>query len=340
VDSLENTHPTAGVSRLPERQPSPQPRLAAGRAVAGRASRLSAGRIFFHLFLLAATFVTTTIMGTLLSVDAPVPDDAGLVGVVLALFGAVLGSPEYIASGLIFSFTLLVILGAHELGHYFACRYYGIDATLPYFLPAPPPILIGTFGAFIKIKSPFPNRRALFDVGVAGPIAGFCFAIPAAIVGLKFAAPAFGAPPEGGIIFHDPLLFVALGRLLGLPHEIAWNPIYFAAWIGMFATGLNLIPVGQLDGGHALYALLGHRGHRVVSAIFFAVVMLLATVSFVRFDSPVWFLYVVFLAFLAFRSHPPTMDSEPDIGPGRRLVAAIVTLIFLLSFLPFPITVN
>ena len=186
------------------------------------------------------------------------------------------------ASGLIFSFTLLVILGAHELGHYFACRYYGIDASLPYFLPAPPPILIGTFGAFIKIKSPFPNRRALFDVGVAGPIAGFCFAVPAAVVGLTFAAPAVGAAPEGGVVFHDPLLFVALGRLLGLPGEIAWNPIYFAAWIGMFATGLNLIPVGQLDGGHALYALLGHRGHRLVSALFFAVVTVLATVSFVR----------------------------------------------------------
>lgn len=303
--------------------------------------RASFGRLLLHLVLLLATVVTTTIMGTLLSVDLPgLPDSAGPLTVVAALLQAVATTPAYVASGMVFSFTLLVILGAHELGHYMACRYYGIDASLPYFIPAPPPILIGTFGAFIRIRSPFPNRRALFDVGVAGPIAGFCFAIPAAVIGLLFAAPAAPIATEGGIIFHDPLLFVALQHLFALPSEIAWNPIYFAAWIGMFATGLNLIPVGQLDGGHAVAALVGARGHRIVSLVFFAAVAVLAFVSFVRFQSPVWFLYVVFLALLAFRTHPPTLTVESDIGNGRRLVAATTLVIFLLTFMPFPITVN
>jgi membrane-associated protease RseP (regulator of RpoE activity) len=311
-----------------------------GLRPARKARTLTFPRILVHLGLLVATAVTTTIMGTLLAVPAP-SDDLGVAGTVAALAHAAVSSPEYLTSGIVFSFTLLVILGAHELGHYFACRYYDIDASLPYFLPAPPPILIGTFGAFIRIRSPFPSRRALFDVGVAGPIAGFCFAVPAALVGLLFAAssPAPSAG-DGTLVFHDPMLFVLVERAFHLPASIAWNPIYFAAWIGMFATGLNLLPVGQLDGGHAVAALVGRRGHRIVSLGFFAAVVALAVISFARFESPVWFLYVVLLAFLAFRAHPPTLVEEADIGAGRRLAAVLVALIFALTFMPFPITVN
>ena len=301
--------------------------------------RTSAWSALLHLALFAATAVTTTVMGAFLSVDAPV-DETDAVGALLSLATTALTTPQYLASGLLFSFTLLVILGAHELGHYFACRYYGIDASLPFFIPAPPPVLIGTLGAFIKIRSPFPNRRSLFDVGVAGPIAGFCFAIPASIVGLAFAAPASGAIPEEALVFNDPLLFQLLGAVLDVPPVIEWNPVYFAAWVGMFATGLNLIPVGQLDGGHAVAALFGLRGHRVVSICFFAAVLLLATVSFVRYQSPVWFLFVVILALLAFRKHPPTLEEEKNIGPRRRLVAALVAVIFALTFMPFPITIG
>lgn len=313
----------------------------AGRPVAPKIRTLTFPRILVHLGLLAATAVTTTFMGTLLAVDAPpLPDDVGLVPALLALLQAAASSPRYLASGLIFSFTLLVILGAHELGHYFACRYYRIDASLPYFIPAPPPVFTGTFGAFIKIRSNFPDRRSLFDVGVAGPIAGFCFAVPAMIVGLLFAAPTTAVVTENQVIFHDPLIFMVFQRLLGLPDVIAWNPIHFAAWIGMFATGMNLIPVGQLDGGHAIAALFGRRGHRVVSIVFFAAIAVLALVSFVRFQSPVWFLYVILLGMLAFREHPPTRVEEADIGRARKIVAAITALIFLLTFMPFPITVN
>lgn len=296
-------------------------------------------RILLHLGLLVATAVTTTAMGILFA--APAPDDLGSVAAIASFAGSVLATPEYVLSGVVFSFSLLVILGAHELGHYFACRYYGIDASLPYFIPAPPPVLIGTFGAFIRIRSPFPSRRALFDVGVAGPIAGFVFALPAAVVGLAFAAPAAAAAaPEGSISFQDPLLFVLIAKAFSLPASIAWNPIYFAAWIGMFATGLNLIPVGQLDGGHAVAALLGRRGHRAVSVGFFCVVAALAVVAFVAFGSPVWFLFVGMIALFAFRAHPATTYDEEDIGRGRKIVAALVFLIFALSFMPIPIMVS
>jgi membrane-associated protease RseP (regulator of RpoE activity) len=311
---------------------------AAGRNDRGTLRAL--GRAALHLGLLGATVVTTTIMGALLSVDVPIDEGTGFLSAVAALFAPLFSGGLYLVSGLVFSFTLLTILGAHELGHYVACRYHGVEASLPYFIPAPPPILIGTFGAFIRIRSPFTTRRALFDIGVAGPIAGFVFALPASLVGLLFAAPAAGAAPAGALVFNDPLLFVLLQRLLDLPVAIEWNPIHFAAWTGIFATGLNLIPVGQLDGGHAVYALFGDRGHRLLSGLFFAAIALLAAVAFARYDSPIWFLYVLILALLAFRRHPPALDPEDDIGWGRRVVAAAVAVIFLLSFMPFPVTIQ
>jgi membrane-associated protease RseP (regulator of RpoE activity) len=336
VDSREYYGEVGGFDRS---EPASIPVSPTRRSVASARIR-AFGRITLHIVLFAATVVTTTTMGTLLSVDVLVPDDAGVAQLVGALGAAVLSDPRYLVGGLVFSFTLMTILAAHEFGHYVACRYHGVDASLPYFIPAPPPILIGTFGAFIRIRSPFTSRRALFDIGVSGPIAGFCFALPAAVVGLLFSESAVGHAQDGALIFHDPLLFIALEWLFGLPRAIEWNPIYFAAWVGMFATGLNLIPVGQLDGGHAVYALWGERGHRILSLSFFATIVVLAGVAFFEYDSPVWFLYVVLLALLAFRRHPPPIVSEEDIGPGRRLVAALVGFIFVLSFLPFPVTVS
>src|SRR5262249_30220064 len=155
----------------------------------------------------------------------------------------------------IFSFTLLVILGAHEFGHYFACRYYGVRATLPFFLPAPPAIsFLGTFGAVIKIKAPIRSRRALFDIGIAGPLAGFAFALPASVVGLlmaKAAVPSVDAVSSSDIqLFQDPLLFKLIIKLFHTPAYFDWNPVYWAAWGTLLVTALNLFPVGQLDGGH------------------------------------------------------------------------------------------
>ena len=228
---------------------------------------LSTPRVLLHTGLLVTTAISTTLTGAAFAVQAQ-DDSSSVMGSLIAPTLAVLretatGNLDPLAKGLLFTFTLLTILGAHELGHYFAWRYYGIRATLPFFIPAPPTItLFGTFGAVIKIKEPIRSRRALFDIGIAGPLAGFAFALPAAVVGLVFATPAAQSAVStatAGIQFNDPLLFVLVSKMLGLPKWIEWNPIYWAAWGTMLVTALNLFPVGQLDGGHVLYAIAGRR---------------------------------------------------------------------------------
>ncbi|HKE59019.1 MAG TPA: site-2 protease family protein, partial [Pyrinomonadaceae bacterium] len=168
----------------------------------------------------------------------------------IAIFRYVLLHPGLFTQGIAFSASLLSILFSHEMGHYLACRYYKVNATLPYFIPAPPFFIAGTLGAFIKIRSPIPSRRALFDIGLAGPLAGFAVALPLAVVGILNMQP---APPVAGygIVFNDPLLFRLLARTMGVkldPYSPI-NPYYMAAWIGLLVTSLNLMPVGQLDGG-------------------------------------------------------------------------------------------
>jgi len=238
--------------------------------------------------------------------------------------------------GLLLAFSLLLILAAHEFGHYFACRHYGVRATLPFFLPAPPfPITpFGTFGAVIKIKEPIRSRRALFDIGIAGPLAGFALALPASIIGLLLAQPDV---PKPGPTFNDPLLFKIIIYLFHVPNPMKWNPIYWAAWTALLVTSLNLFPVGQLDGGHVLYALLGPRLHRVVSKVVFVLVAAIAIASFVFYSSPIWFLWTLVLAFLLKVGHPPTFIDEP-LGKTRIALAITAAIVFLVSFMPFPIT--
>jgi membrane-associated protease RseP (regulator of RpoE activity) len=267
------------------------------------------GKVLLHLLLLGLTAVTTTLLPTFF------------------LFGGNL------TSGLLFSFTLLSILGAHEMGHYLACRLYQVRATLPYFLPAP--LGVGTFGAFIKIKSPIPSKRALFDIGIAGPLAGFVFLIPAAIAGLYFANPASGT---SDVVFHDPLLFRALATLLHVPHDIALNPYWFAAWVGCLVTSLNLLPVGQLDGGHVIYATLGARWHWLIARLIYVSVIALAVGSYFMGGWVGWILYVVILTIMLRVGHPRVMDEEEPLGFGRQLVAVIGLLVFLLCFMPAPVT--
>jgi membrane-associated protease RseP (regulator of RpoE activity) len=327
---------------LPE--PQLQQRTAEELSRTRRESELTAPRILLHSLLLVATAVTTMLTGAAFAVQ--VPDDSTIVGSLLAPVIAVItemaaGNFEPLAKGFLFTFTLLTILGAHELGHYFACRYYGIRATLPFFIPAPPAItLFGTFGAVIKIKAPIRSRRALFDVGIAGPLAGFAFALPASVIGLVFAKPAMPtdmASLTGGIQFRDPLLFVLINKLLGLPTWIEWNPIYWAAWGTLLVTALNLFPVGQLDGGHVLYALVGRRLHKWVSVITAAAVVSLAALAFYLHQPPVYFLWALVLLFLLKVGHPPVMDEEP-LGKARVALAIFAVLVFLLCFMPFPIT--
>jgi membrane-associated protease RseP (regulator of RpoE activity) len=288
------------IHRLPQaRQIEPQPR------------EITFGRVLFHLLLLGLTAVTTTLIGALFL--------------------------QSLAGGMLFSFTLLTILGAHEMGHYIACRWYGVRATLPYFIPAP--IGIGTFGAFIKIKSPIPTRRALFDIGIAGPLAGFVFALPAALIALHFAqsAPA-GATTDGAMSFHDPLLFILAAKLLGVPRDIVVNPVWFAAWVGMLVTSLNLLPVGQLDGGHVTYSLFGPRGHRRVALATYCGVIALAVFAYLRGGWLGWAVYVVILTLMLRVGHPPIVDEYEPLGRARVLVAVVGLIVFLLCFLPLPIT--
>jgi membrane-associated protease RseP (regulator of RpoE activity) len=319
----------------------PSPSLHQARPV-----ELSAPRLLLHAALLVITGICTTLTGAAFAVQAQAQDESGVFGALFAPIIAVLadtasGDLAPLSNGLLFTFTLLTILAAHELGHYFACRYYGIRATLPFFIPAPPAITpFGTFGAVIKIKEPITSRRALFDIGIAGPLAGFAFALPASIVGLMTATPApisDAVAQSGGLQFNDPLLFILISKFLGLPKWIEWNPIYWAAWGAVLVTALNLFPVGQLDGGHVLYAVLGKRVHRWISLVVTASCGALAVTTILLGQPPVYVLWTLVLLFLMKVGHPPVMRQEP-LGTARVALAIIAALVFLLCFMPFPIT--
>ncbi|MCI0486568.1 MAG: site-2 protease family protein [Blastocatellia bacterium] len=327
---------------LPEPNPS-QPLLDEERTFKlAREEELSPSRVRLHIILLGVTCVTTTLTGAAWSIKAVEPPDlvlgSFLAPLIAALRQTAAGNFDPLANGLIFTFTLLTILGAHEFGHYFACRYYRVRATLPFFIPAPPFITpFGTFGAVIKIKEPIRSRRALFDIGIAGPLAGFALALPASVIGLVFAKEA--APATGGMQFHDPLLFRVIMKMMGLPQWMEWNPVYWAAWAALLVTALNLFPVGQLDGGHVLYAATGRRIHKWVSLITCLAVGTLAVLSFVWYDSPIWFLWTLVLLFLLRVGHPPVFEEEP-LGKVRIILAVLAALVFLLCFMPFPITIS
>ncbi|MBI3650692.1 MAG: site-2 protease family protein [Acidobacteria bacterium] len=338
---MENTNPPY----LFPGTPTPQHRLSEDAALVGeRQSELSTNRILLHVFLLACTAITTTFTGASMALKgAPVADDS-IISLLFAPITSVLkmtlaGHLEPLFSGLLFTFTLLMILGAHELGHYFACRHYGIRATLPFFIPAPPVIsLFGTFGAVIKIKEPITTRRALFDIGLAGPLAGFAFALPASFIGLISASSTLPSG-LGGVQFHDPLLFILISKLFGVSKWVEWNPVYWASWGALLVTALNLFPVGQLDGGHVLYAVFGRRLHKWISLLVCLAVATLSILSYVWYHSPMWFLWTIVLIFLLRAGHPPVFEEEP-LGKGRILLAVTALLVFLLCFMPFPITIT
>jgi len=232
--------------------------------------------------------------------------------------------------GLPFSLTLLAILMAHEMGHYLACVYYSVDATLPFFLPAPTPFT-GTLGAFIRIRSPIYSKRILFDIGIAGPLAGFIFVVPALGAGLAFSKIIPGINHQGAIQLGTPALLWILQKTIfpGVPAaDIYLHPVARAAWVGMFATALNLLPVGQLDGGHIVYALLG-RSHKWITQTF-----LIALLPLGKFWNGWWF-WAVLLFFLA-RKHPPVYD-QTDIGVPRVKLGVLALVVFILCFSIAPI---
>lgn len=238
----------------------------------------------------------------------------------------------HLQRGVPFSFSLLCILGAHELGHFFTAKKMGIDATLPYFIPVPH--FIGTFGAVIKIRSPIPNRRALVLMGAAGPLCGMAVAIPLTILGLKLSEVVAMEEIEGGIMIGSSLLFSLLEKVffkgVGDTQGVFLHPMAFAGWLGMFVTGLNLLPIGQLDGGHISYSILG-KAHRRVGLLFLG--MLVAVGIIFRFVAYAFFGILILL--VGFR-HPPPLDDVTPVSFVHRAVAVIAMLVLILTFVPQP----
>jgi membrane-associated protease RseP (regulator of RpoE activity) len=242
----------------------------------------------------------------------------------------------FLLNGLWYALTILAILGAHELGHYLACRYYGISATLPYFLPIPFP-LTGTAGAFIRIRQPIRTKPALFDIGVAGPLAGFLVVVPALFIGLTFSRVVPLPENFSGMALGEPLLFRAAAWLVwgSVPDHLSLNmhPMAFAAWFGLLATALNLFPIGQFDGGHIAYAALGPRSLFVtIGTIVIAIGLCFYSSSWIVWTG----LAVALLSAFGWR-HPPTWDDHVPLDRTRLWLAFVALVVFVLCFTAAPI---
>jgi membrane-associated protease RseP (regulator of RpoE activity) len=245
-----------------------------------------------------------------------------------------LGWADYV-NGLWYSLSILGILGAHEFGHYLACRYYGVDASLPYFIPAP--MLTGTLGAFIRIRQPIPTKRQLFDIGIAGPIAGFLVAVPVLVVGIAMSRVVKVPENMEGLELGEPLLLQGAAALFWgtTPDGFSLNlhPMAFAAWFGCLATALNLFPAGQLDGGHIAYAVLGRRSTLVT----YATIACLVGLSFVSSSWMVWTVLNVGMLVAFGPRHPRTFDEEEPLDAPRLWLAAFAVFMFAVCFTPAPI---
>jgi membrane-associated protease RseP (regulator of RpoE activity) len=285
-----------------------------------------APRYWVHSLLFLLTLVTTTGVGARLAHNFQANRPAFELEQDLSALLEILSNPLLLVDGLPFSLTLLAILLAHEMGHYYTCVWHGINASLPYFIPAP--TFLGTFGAFIRIRSPIYSKRALFDVGIAGPLAGFLFLLPAMAIGLAFSKVAPGLAERGDLIFGTPPVLRALEYLIfpGVPPaDIYLHPVARAAWVGVLATALNLLPIGQLDGGHILYALAARR-HRLLSRLFIGVLIPLGIFY--------WYGWLVWAAFFLFfgLKHPPTIYDPVELDPTRKRLALLALGILLVTF--------
>jgi membrane-associated protease RseP (regulator of RpoE activity) len=256
---------------------------------------------------------------------------------------AIMAHPSILLQGLPFSFTFISILLAHEMGHFLACRHYGIRCTPPFFVPFPISYA-GTLGAFIRIKSHFQHKRALFDVGIAGPLAGFVFALPALVIGIAFSKLIPKGSLHGAIAFGEPILFQLVGKMvLGYTparYDMLAHPIAMAAWFGLLATSLNLFPIWQLDGGHITYALFGRERQKRISI---AGAIALMLISFIGWPIPSYFAFACLILILGMRHsfyHPPTMYEAEPLGPGRTFLGAFAFLILIISFTPVPIYIS
>ena len=275
--------------------------------------------------LFVATIFTTLWAGAYQAYDGPIHGPVNFL----------LEHPETLWRGIPFAATLLIILVTHEFGHYVLSRIHRVPASLPLFIPGPP-YFIGTFGAIIRLRGPILNRRALFDIGVAGPIGGFIMLLPALWIGLQYSWLTPIADLSGQR-FGEPLLFKALAilRFGSIPagYEVVLHPIGFAAWWGMLATALNLMPFGQLDGGHLVYALLGRRaGYVSLATLGAAALLTILSISWISM-AVMMFAMAYFLGI----GHPRVIDEEVPLDPRRRWVAAFALLMFIVCFTPIPV---
>jgi membrane-associated protease RseP (regulator of RpoE activity) len=279
------------------------------------------------LFLL--TVATTTIMGgfhyvSFITDSGSTPAELNVVA--------------FLLHGLWYSGTVLAILGCHEMGHYLACRYYDVDASLPFFLPAP--FLTGTLGAFIRIRERIPTKPILFDIGIAGPIAGFLVAVPALVIGLSMSR-VIRLPPAdeltGALSLGEPLLFQFVAWLFfGAPPEgytLTLHPIAFAAWFGLLATALNLFPVGQLDGGHISYAVLGRKSSHVTLVMVGGAVLL----AWFHTSWILWTVLMIAMLRMFGRHHPSTYDEDQPLDRTRLFFALVALAMLIVCFTPAPI---
>ncbi len=294
---------------------------------AWRPPRKFQARLWLHVLLLLLTLGSTTLVGYAHYLSFA--SDFGTNRVDSSAIALAL-------SGLWYSLTLLAILGCHEAGHYLACRYYDVDASLPYFLPFPL-ALFGTLGAFIRIREPIPSKRMLFDIGIAGPIAGFLIAVPALFLGMSISRVAIFPSDAAGLELGEPLLFqfaswIAWGEVPD-GYTVNLHPVAFAAWFGMLATALNLFPIGQLDGGHIAYAVLGRKSSYVTLAMIpCGLVLMTFSASWT-----VWLVVTIAMLFMFGRHHPRTFDEAVPLDQSRKLLALFAVLMFVLCFTPAPI---
>jgi len=269
-------------------------------------------RPFIPLALFIVTLCTTLVAGAIQQGVNPLKD------------------PLNLWKGIPFAFTLLLILGSHEFGHYFVSRHHGVEATFPFFIPAP--TFIGTFGAVIRMKSPIMDRRTLLDIGVAGPLAGIVVSIPALFVGLSMSE-VVPSVPEEGISLGTSVLFSLVSRVVhgAMPADVnlVLHPVAFAGWIGLLVTSLNLLPVGQLDGGHVTYAVFGRRQQDVAKAVMVALFFLGV------FSWSGWLFWGAILLVMGI-NHPPVVYDWIPLDGRRRVIGWLTLVLFLMTFTPTP----
>ncbi len=270
-------------------------------------------KISLNIILFVATLITTTLAGAVM-------ESMKNIGI------------TWFLSGFKFSLPLLLILGTHEIGHYFAARRHNISSSLPYFIPAP--TLIGTFGAFIKLKDRIKDKNSLLDIGASGPIAGFLVALPILILGVAESKIVLIEKGAIGIKLGNSIILSFIVNFLhgAIPknHDLSFSPMAFAAWLGLFVTALNLLPVGQLDGGHIIYSLVGKSKAKTISWIVFALLIPLGILWIG------WLFWALLLFFILGTKHPPVSYPSIPLNRERRLIGIICIIIFIITFTPRP----